>query len=283
MSRQGSDARPRYGFYALPTYIVVCCVPALLGALLWWRAPAGWARVVGAAVVGYSLLQALGCWLGVYVLPEERVARARRIAASLADGEVSRLVDIGAGRGVLAIEFAKALDPASVVAVDIWPKRARGRAVAYDKSAPVFAHSAARTRRNAEIEGVSERVRLVTADATCLGVQTASANIVTAAYLLFHLHEGGLRRSDDRRLTALREWARILRPEGRLVVFELTHTGWTNVLAWTPVGYAASRWLSRRLTPEYWAGLVQQAGMRVERCEERRGNVVLIARRADDS
>jgi ubiquinone/menaquinone biosynthesis C-methylase UbiE len=276
---RAARVHPHYGFYALPTYVVVCGAPALLGALLWWLGPEGWARCVGAGLVVYAGLQALGCWLGVYVLPEERVARARRVARSLAGSQTRCFVDIGAGRGLLAIEFAGALDPTIAVAVDIWRKNARSDAIAYDRSAPVFAHSAAHTRRNAQIEGVSERLRLVTSDATCLGLRSASADIVTAGYLLFHLHEGGLRRSDERRLMALREWARILRPGGRLVVFELTHTGWTNVLAWTPIAYAASRWLSAPLSPEYWTGLIEEAGMRVESCEERRGNVVLVARR----
>lgn len=283
MSHRGSGARAHYGLYALPTYVVVNGVPAVLGASLWWLSPDGWARGVGVGLVAYAGLQAPCCWLGVYVLPEERVTRARRIAASLARVGARCVVDIGAGRGVLAIEFAKALRQAAVVAVDIWPKKARGRATSYDRSAPVFAHSAARTRRNAEIEGVSERLILVTMDATGLGIRAHSADVVTAGYLLFHLHEGGRRRSDERRLMALREWSRILRPGGCLVVFELTHTGWTNVLAWTPIAYAASRWLSTTLTPEYWAGLIEQAGMRVETCEERRGNVVLVARRTDDS
>jgi hypothetical protein len=64
-------------------------------------------------------------------------------------------------------------------------------------------------------------------------------------------------------------------------VFELVHTGWTNVLAWTPLGYAISALLSRRLTVEYWKGLLQRAGFAVESEETKRGNVVLVGRRPD--
>ncbi|MBT3267517.1 methyltransferase domain-containing protein [Candidatus Poribacteria bacterium] len=144
----------------------------------------------------------------------------------------------------------------------------------------MFGHTAAHTRRNARIEGVSDRVRLVTTDATRLGLRAGSADVLTAAYVLFHLHDGGLRRSDERRLLALREWLRVLNPGGRVVVFDLTHTGWTNVLAWTPGVYIASRWLSTRLTPACWRALVAAAGFEVESCEERRGNVVLVGRKS---
>ena len=274
--------RPRYGYYALPLYVVVCAVPAIVGLCAWWagrHVGVVWLSGAGIGLCACAGLQAVGCWLGVYVLPEGRVTRARRIATSVADGPMDCLVDIGAGRGVLSVEFAKALDARRVIAVDLWTRPARSQGVDYDRSAPVFAHTAAHTRRNVGIEGMSDRVHLVTTDATRLGIRSESADVVTAGYVLFHLHEGGRRRSDERRLRALHEWRRVLRPGGRLVVFDLTHTGWTNGLAWTPAGYFASRWLSTRLTPAYWVALLTAAGFDVDRREERRGNLVLVARK----
>ena len=274
--------RPRYGYYALPVYVLVCVAPLCVGGVLCWVgswADLPWARGLGVGLAVYAVVQAVGCWLGVYVLPEGRARRARRVATSLRDVSTDTLVDIGAGRGVLTVEFAKVLSPRRVVAVDLWTREARRESPAYDRSAPVFAHTAERTRYNAEVEGVLDRVRFLTTDATCLGIASESVDIVTAGYVLFHLHEGGLRRSDDRRLAALREWRRVLNPGGRLVVFELTHTGWTNVLAWTPAGYVASRLFSTRLTADYWAGLIQATDIVVESVDETRGNVVIVARR----
>ncbi|MBT7096713.1 hypothetical protein HN766_17430 [Candidatus Poribacteria bacterium] len=119
--------RPRYGYYALPTYAIVCVAPAIAGVCVWWagrHTGVPWLRGAGVGLCAWAVVQAVGCWLGVYVLPEGRVARARRVATALTRGPIDCLVDIGAGRGLLSIEFAKALRARRAIAVDLWARDA---------------------------------------------------------------------------------------------------------------------------------------------------------------
>jgi len=270
-----SRRRPHYGYYALGYYVVLIGVTLLIGIALAMR---GWTRV-GGGVLLYGCVEGVGLWLGVYVLPENRVRRAARVAALLEEDSVARILDLGSGRGLLAIEFAKRFGASRVVAVDIWQRRVRRRVKGFDPTAPVLRHAVERTRENARIEGVAERIDFVTCDATRLALRGNAFDVVTCAFLLFHLYRGVFRRDDTPRRTCLGEAYRTLRAGGRLVVFELVTTSWVNALAWTPLGYVGMRLLSKPLTVGYWESLLRESGFVVERTELYRGNVVFVARK----
>lgn len=279
-----SRAKPRYGYYALGYYLLLIGATFLGGVVLGVGGQIVGSSTltgVGVAVLIYGVVEGGGLWLGVYVLPEGRVRRAARVAASLSDGSVTRLLDVGSGRGIAMIEFAKRFAASRAVSVDIWQRGSRRRLAGYDPTAPVFRHTVARTRENARIEGVADRVNFLTSDATRLSLADDAFDLATCSYLLFHLHAGRFRRDDTPRRRCLWELRRVLRPGGRLVIFELVTTGWVNLLAWTPIGYLGMRLLSKPLTLAYWENLLRDAGFRIEHAELRRGNVVLVARRPE--
>ncbi|MDA1190336.1 MAG: class I SAM-dependent methyltransferase [Candidatus Poribacteria bacterium] len=276
-------AKPNYGYYALGYYVAVFLITFAIGFLFLWigyGAAREWAQTVGWIVTAYGATQPVGYALGVYILPENRLRRAARIAETLPLDTAERVLDMGAGRGVLSIQFAKRLARGRITAVDVWTATERARLSDYDHTAPVFDHSDAHTRRNAELEGVADKIDFLTTDVTNSGIRSDCADIVSAGYLLFHLHEGTLRHGDRGRRAALAEFHRVLKPGGTLVVFELAHEGLTNWLAWTPVGYLVSRFLTKRLTRRYWVELIEVAGFAIERQEYHRGNVIFIARKS---
>lgn len=272
--------KPHYGYYALGYYVALTgATLAASASLITALGDRAAVRVGGGVLFGYGVIAAVGSWVGVYVLPENRLRRAERIAVSLEDNEVKRILDVGSGRGLLAIAFAKRFPQSRVVAVDIWQPRARKRRVGYDPTAPVLCHTAERTRKNACVEGVAERLDLLTSDATQLALEKETFDVITCAYLLFHLHAGLFRRDDTPRRRCVEELFRVLRPGGRLVVFELVVPSGVNLLAWTPLGYLGMRLLSKPLTVAYWETLLNDNGFLLERKELRRGNLVLIARK----
>jgi SAM-dependent methyltransferase len=116
------------------------------------------------------------------------------------------VLDIGTGAGLLAIGAAKRVPSGHVIACDIW--------VTKDLSG----NGIERTRRNAEIEGVSERVDIRTEDARKLALDDASVDVALSA-LCFHNipDEAG-------RHAALSEMFRVLRPGGRAVIADLAGT-----------------------------------------------------------
>jgi SAM-dependent methyltransferase len=119
-----------------------------------------------------------------------------------------KVLDIGCGRGLLAIGAAKRLKTGKVTGIDVWnPQDLSG-------------NSADAAKENAKAEGVGDRVRFETGDARKLVYPDNHFDAVISANALHTL-------ADDReREQALREALRVLKPAGRLVIFDTAETGY---------------------------------------------------------
>jgi hypothetical protein len=112
-------------------------------------------------------LHRLNAWFGGYALT---LARVRRAAAALPPGRPLLVVDVGGGRGDLAVKVVR------------WARRARRpvRVLVCDTDAATLV--LARRRAVAYPE-----IMLVRADATALPLREGAADIVVAALTLHHL------------------------------------------------------------------------------------------------
>jgi ubiquinone/menaquinone biosynthesis C-methylase UbiE len=134
----------------------------------------------------------------MYASPPIVEQRARtRAALALKPGE--RGLDIGCGVGFLACEMAREVGPT-------------GRIVGVDNSADMIAAA----NKRAEREGVAERLQFVLGDAARLDFQSASFDFMVAVQVYLYV-------TDIER--ALAEAARVLKPEGRLVIVD---TDWDS-------------------------------------------------------
>lgn len=118
-----------------------------------------------------------------------------------------RLLDLGCGRGAVLMSAARGLTTGQAVGIDIWSRT--------DQSG----NSARAAQENSRIEGVQDRVALTTADMTALPFQAATFDVVVSNVAIHNIR--GLRR----RLTAVDEAVRVLRPGGRLLLADLRSTG----------------------------------------------------------
>ena len=118
-----------------------------------------------------------------------------------------RVLDLGCGRGAVLLQAARLLPRGRAVGIDIWRRR--------DQSG----NGIESTRRNAELEGVADRVELHTGDMTSLPFEDASFDLVLSSLAIHNI------RGRDGRTQAIDEAARVLRPEGRLVIADLAFTG----------------------------------------------------------
>ncbi len=115
------------------------------------------------------------------------------------------VLDIGTGRGLLAIGAAKRLRTGTVTGIDIW-------------DAPASRNTLEMAQRNIEIEGMQDRVELRSGDARDIGFVDNSFDAVLCLLGLHKLEEAG-------RDVACQEIARVLKPRGIAIVAGTSHAG----------------------------------------------------------
>ncbi len=114
---------------------------------------------------------------------------------------VSRVLDVGCGRGLLAIGAARRLgQDGTVVGVDLW------------QGADLGGNHPAAAVENARQEAVSDRVRIVTGDMRALPLADRSVDVVLSS-LAIHNVQG-----EAGRTRAIAEIARVLKPGGVVVI-----------------------------------------------------------------
>jgi arsenite methyltransferase len=114
-------------------------------------------------------------------------------------------LDLGCGRGAVLLAAAKLLPNGRAIGVDIW------RADQTDNSQQ-------NTLRNAELEGVADRVEVRTADITDLPFPDDSVDVIVSSLVVHNIP------SPQARAKAISEAARVLRPGGRLVLADIWAT-----------------------------------------------------------
>ena len=114
------------------------------------------------------------------------------------------VLDLGCGRGAVLMGAARRLTAGHATGIDLWRADQSG-------------NSPDETRRNAELEGVSGTVSVLTADMTHLPFPGAAFDVVLSNLALHNLPGEGRRRAVD-------EAVRVVRPGGRVVLVDLGFT-----------------------------------------------------------
>ncbi len=187
----------------------------LLAALVLAPPHAGPFRVGGTDVTlgirGMFAGPAVGCLLGgalMLLYAEWGKFRHRdRMLAMVAWSGSENVLDVGTGRGLLAIAAAKRLTTGTAVGIDIWSVR------------DLSGNTADAFLTNAEAEGVAERVEVRNADARALPFPDGSFDVVLSNLCLHNIAER------EGRAEACREIARVLKKGGVALVSDFIRTG----------------------------------------------------------
>jgi ubiquinone/menaquinone biosynthesis C-methylase UbiE len=113
------------------------------------------------------------------------------------------ILDLGSGRGAVLLAAAKLIPRGKAVGVDLW------------KTADQSGNSPEATRRNAEREGVADRVDLHTADMRDLPFADNSFDVVVSSLAIHNIPEARGREK------AVEEAVRVLRPGGQLRIADI--------------------------------------------------------------
>lgn len=199
--------RANYGLYGSPGFFMLFILIAL--------AALGIAVVFESLRAVFILLSLLAVVLPFAVpLLLVRIRRGviPRIVATGHIGQGSRVLDVGTGRGFPAVEIAKAVPGCRVTGIDLWEQPAEGEM----HKGFLLGNTRENAERNAEIEGVKDRVDFMQADARRMPFETGTFDAVVSFTAIHQMSSLGMAGEQ-----VLGEIHRVLKPGGRFVDVDL--------------------------------------------------------------
>jgi SAM-dependent methyltransferase len=153
-----------------------------------------------------ALFIAASVGLGLYASRRGKFVVWERLLDQLSLKGNERVLDMGCGRGAVLLLAAQRLTTGLAVGVDLWRR--------HDQSG----NDIEATRRNAEAEGVPDKVELQTGDMQALPFADDSFDLVLSNVAIHNIkHAAG-------RKKGIEEAVRVLRPGGRLLIADIRAT-----------------------------------------------------------
>jgi arsenite methyltransferase len=193
---------------------VVFRAHVVLGLLLALTAMLGLAMprpgaIPASVLIGAASFAALLLFYAAVMLASSLVGKKRvrdRLVAALALSGNERVLDAGCGLGLALVGCAKELTSGKAVGIDLWASK------------DLSNNNADATLANAQAEGVADRIEVKTGDITKLPFPDSAFDAVISMTVIHNIPSRELRDQ------ALREFVRVLKPGGRIALFDLLHT-----------------------------------------------------------
>ena len=156
--------------------------------------------------IAYGVFMLLSAACYVYTTRRGKFLEWASILTHLNLREDEHVLDLGCGRGMVLLMAAKLLPRGRATGIDLW------------RVGDQSGNAASVTRRNAELEGVVERIELHTADMQDLPFSDDSFDLVLSSLAIHNIHDRTGREK------ALSEAVRVLKPGGRIIVADFRET-----------------------------------------------------------
>lgn len=181
---------------------IACIVVGILVQL----ATTGVAEVIGAVITGFGPWYILSGCLMIYSSKVGKYIVRERLIDLVELNGTEQVLDAGCGRGLILHGAARRLTTGRATGVDIWQARDQSR------------NNREETLRNAELEGVSDKVEVVNADMRDLPFSDASFDAILSCLAIHNIP------TDAGRGKAITEFLRVLRPGGRFALLDFQKT-----------------------------------------------------------
>jgi SAM-dependent methyltransferase len=136
-------------------------------------------------------------------LLKHRVGRALLDMRSWRGDET--VLDIGCGRGLIAVDAARRVPNGKVTGIDLW------------RAQDLADNSPAGIRNNAEAAGIADRLTVDTGDARALPYPDGCFDVVASMTAIHNISGAAGRR------TAIAEAWRVTKPGGQILIFDIRH------------------------------------------------------------
>jgi arsenite methyltransferase len=184
------------------------CWLAALGVFLAYRrsdSDFAWSVLTQGFITGAIILSVAGIMVWSSRVGKFRVRDSMLNGIAWGGGE--QVLDIGCGRGLALIGAAKRLTGGRATGIDLWSQ------------SDLSANSADATWDNARAEGVAGRIAIETGDARALPFADGAFDVVLSMTAIHNIKDKAGRRQ------AIAEAVRVLKPGGRLALFDIFHAG----------------------------------------------------------
>lgn len=165
--------------------------------------------------IGHVRLASIGLWPGVscaamacWMLYDSKIGKLRereRLLDLIPWRGTETVLDVGCGRGLMLIGAARRLTTGKATGLDLW------------QSEDLTGNSPEATLKNADLEGVADRVAVRTGDMTKMPFDDASFDVVVSNVAIHNVYD----RSGRER--TMQEIARVLKPGGRVVIHDIRY------------------------------------------------------------
>jgi arsenite methyltransferase len=202
------DLTRRRGDYGIDApYVPLWMGAALVAALvIFFAGSAVSIPTVAAPALNLSVALLLSVADYLYASRIGKFAVWRKILISLDLQGDERVLDVGCGRGAVLLMAAKLLPRGRAAGIDLW------------RTSDQSGNALEVTRRNAELEGVADRVDLRTGDMRALPFEAESFDVILSSLAIHNIRDA------TGRAKAIDEAVRVLRLGGRVVIVDIGAT-----------------------------------------------------------
>jgi arsenite methyltransferase len=134
------------------------------------------------------------------------------------------ILDLGCGNGLLLLEAAKRIPLGKAIGADNWSKTLE------------YQYNAQMVLNNAKIEGVLDRIEVITADALSIPFPENSFDVVMTSLMIHHISD---------KAQVFKEMLRVLKPEGIVIIADVMAKRYITVLELLEVKDISSKYATR--------------------------------------